>query len=76
MEAAVYDLAKYPAAASKKSGVEEFHEIAIGGDVYVMYEYGERDADEDFHRSDITWCQVWVERDPGKLELILDDETA
>lgn len=75
----LYDLEHYPAA-SKISGPEEFQEVTSNeGDrlrVFVRYEYGEVDEGEPFDRNDITWCQVWLEREEGKLVRIFDDETA
>ncbi len=71
----VYDLSRYPAA-SKGRGPEEFREPQPPGQVFVMYEYGERDEGEPFDRDDITWCRAWIEDDKGELVLILDDETA
>lgn len=76
----VYNLAEYPAA-TKLDKAEELLEISLPdgtthGSIFVMYEYGELDEDQDFDRNDITWCGVWLEASDQSLVLILDDETA
>lgn len=76
--AIVYDLTFYPAA-TKQKGAETFSEMdatKVGAlAVYVGYEYGEFDEDQEIDENDITWCQVFVELD-GELCQVFDDETA
>jgi hypothetical protein len=79
-EILLYDLSKYPAA-SKMPGDESFSEIketkaGSGLPVFVMYEYGELDDDQEFDPNDITWFQVFVEASNGRLVKVFDDETA
>jgi len=74
----VYDLASYPTA-SKGKGDEWFTELDPTKEgalpIYVSYEYGEFDDDQEFDQDDITWCQVFVEMGGG-LRKVFDDETA
>ena len=72
----IYDLACYPAAPKKRGSGEFRKAVDQQGAVYVMYEYGETDEGEQFDRNDITWCQIWIEDDSGKMITLLDDETA
>lgn len=44
--------------------------------VYVMYEYGELDDDQQFDQNDITWCQVFIENENKQRVKVVDDETA
>jgi hypothetical protein len=62
-------------------GDESFSEIketkaGSGLPVFVMYEYGELDDDQEFDPNDITWFQVFVEASNGRLVKVFDDETA
>lgn len=74
----VYDLAFYPAAV-KLPGAENYARLAsqkcIPSEVFVLYEYGTPEDDMDFNRNDITWCQIFVVTESGKLETVFDDET-
>lgn len=75
---AVYDLAIYPAAVKLK-GVESFVELDIPEDqksLFVMYEYSSPEPDVEFDPNDITWCQIFVERNDGRIFKVFDDETA
>ena len=75
----IYDLAFYPAAV-KLEGEETF--VAMDSmpvrpsQVYVCYEYGELDPDQQFDRDDICWCQIFTESQSGQLVRVFDDETA
>lgn len=77
-EVLIYDLALYPAA-TKLAGDENFVELdltkAEALPIYVSYEYGEFGDDQEFDQNDITWCQVFVEKE-GELLKVFDDETA
>ena len=74
----IYDLALYPAATKLKDD-ESFSEIDLTKagalPIYVSYEYGGFDDDQEFDQNDITWCQVFVEKG-GELLKVFDDETA
>lgn len=73
----IYDLAYYPAGV-KLPGSEEFRELddpANQAAVYVMFEYGEAEPDMEFDENDVTWCQIFVQRNEGEIEMIFDDET-
>jgi len=74
----VYDLSKYPCAL-KLSGIETFAPIKetekVPAAVYVGYEYGEIDEDQEPNENDITWCSVFIETE-GILVKVFDDETA
>lgn len=74
----VYDLKYYPAAIKleEKLPIKLFSESDYM--VYVMYEYSdESEMEEDVEDSsdDITWAMVFAGTE-GKIELIIDDETA
>ena len=74
----VYDLQFYPAA-SKSKGDEVFLEMDISKEkpvkVYVGYEHGETDDDQEFDQNDITWCQIFADNDNGIIK-VFDVETA
>ncbi len=74
----IYDLASYPAA-TKLGGTETYSEMfetsQTPTNVFVGYEYGELDCDQDFNQDDITWCQVFVECS-GSMIKVFDEETA
>jgi hypothetical protein len=74
----VYDLERYPAA-TKTTGEETFSEnqwtTRTALPVFVGYEYGEFDDDQEFDQNDITWCQIFVLHE-GSLVVVFDDETA
>ncbi|HEX7861323.1 MAG TPA: hypothetical protein VF773_13405 [Verrucomicrobiae bacterium] len=76
----VYDLIEYPAAskgsANASVALVRHRDGSTDLRVFVMYEYGELDADEEFDPNDITWCQVFVENLRKELQMVLDDETA
>lgn len=78
-EIIVYDRAHYPAAV-KSAGQETFSplrpEIKSPYTVFVMYEYGPLDPDQDFDRNDITWCQVFIETSSTGLIKVFDEEAA
>ncbi|MDZ7619332.1 MAG: hypothetical protein U1E05_20220, partial [Patescibacteria group bacterium] len=80
-EIIVYDLSNY-AAACKVAGEEHLSPMASADGatadvtVFVMYEYGEIDDDQEFDRNDVTWCQVFVEDASGTHVCVFDDETA
>jgi hypothetical protein len=74
----VYDLALYPAA-SKPLGSEQYQPMDVPKSpslVFVAFEYGELDEDQEFDTNDITWCQIFIEDDAGELLKVFDDETA
>jgi len=68
----------YPAACKPK-GAELYVAMEVPeapSPVFVAYEYGELDEDQEFNADDITWCQVFVEHSAGDILKVFDDETA
>jgi ribosomal protein S27E len=80
-EIVVYDLSYYPAAC-KVAGDEHFELLTLTSGtvenhtVFLMFEYGEFDDDQDFDRNDISWCQVFLKDASGRHACVFDDETA
>lgn len=78
--APVYDLRCYTSA-SPSEEPETFKTVGAddgqgGVRVFIMFEYGKLDEGVVFDRNDITWCQVFLERIDGVLQMVVDDETA
>lgn len=75
----IYDLALYPTAI-KLPGIEDFSSLSVmpvrPSRIFVFYEYGALDDDQEFDRNAITWCQVFSESISGQLVKVFDDETA
>ena len=76
----VYDIPNYPAGVQSQKTSEVLEVQHPEGEnvlkVFVMYEYGELDDDQEFDRNDISWCQVFVQNESETLVKIVDDETA
>jgi hypothetical protein len=73
----LYDLSKYPTA-TKEKGEEVFkvHALTMEGKaIYVGYEYGELDDDQEFDQDDISWFELFVETN-GKPLRVFSDESA
>jgi hypothetical protein len=77
-ELRIYDLAFYTSA-TKAKGDETFEQVLTPVDepskVFIGFEYGETDDEEEFDRNDITWCTIFIE-ESGQLKQVFDDETA
>ena len=75
----LYDWALYHAAVKLK-GDEEFFRMPTQRErpsrVFVGYEYGPTEADEEFNSNDISWCQVFASTSNGEIIEVFNDETA